>query len=83
LGAHVLHLDNFAMGNNLEKKMKKFVLAAAFAGAASTAFAGNVSEPIMEMAPVVVMEETAGSSSSAGLIIPLILVVLIAAALAD
>jgi hypothetical protein len=65
------------------KKMKKFVLAAAFAGAASTAFAGNVSEPIMEMAPVVVMEETAGSSSSAGLIIPLILVVLIAAALAD
>ncbi len=64
-------------------KMKKFALAAAFAGAASTAFAGNVSEPIMEMAPVVVMEETAGSSSSAGLIIPLILVVLIAAALAD
>ena len=82
MGAHVLYLDNFAMGNNLEKKMKKFVLAAAFAGAASTAFAGNVSEPIMEMAPVVVMEETAGSSS-AGLIIPLILVVLIAAALAD
>ena len=64
-------------------KMKKFALAAAFAGAASTAFAGNVSEPIMEMAPVVVMEETAVSSSSAGLIIPLILVVLIAAALAD
>ena len=64
-------------------KMKKFALAAAFAGAASTAFAGNVSEPIMEMAPVVIMEETAVSSSSAGLIIPLILVVLIAAALAD
>ena len=61
--------------------MKKFALAAAFAGAASTAFAGNVAEPIMEMAPVVVMEETAGSS--AGLIIPLILVALIAAALAD
>jgi hypothetical protein len=63
--------------------MKKFALAAAFAGAASTAFAGNMSEPVMEMAPVVVMEETAGSSSSAGLIIPLILVALIAAALAD
>ncbi|WP_044044324.1 hypothetical protein [Octadecabacter antarcticus] len=59
--------------------MKKFALAAAFAGAASTAFAGNISEPIMEMAPVVVMEETA-SSSSAGLIIPLILIALIAVA---
>lgn len=63
-------------------KMKKFALAAAFAGAASTAFAGNVSEPIMEMAPVVVMEETAASSSSAGLTIPLILVALIALAVA-
>ena len=60
--------------------MKKFVLAAAFAGTASTAFAGNVAEPIMEMAPVVVMEETT-SSSSAGIIIPIILVALIAAAL--
>lgn len=62
--------------------MKKFALAAAFAGAASTAFAGNLSEPIMDMAPVVVMDETAGSSSSAGLIIPLILIALIAAAVA-
>ncbi len=63
--------------------MKKFALAAVLATAASTSFAGNMSEPVMEMAPVVVMEETAGSSSSAGLIIPLILVALIAAALAD
>jgi hypothetical protein len=60
--------------------MKRLALAVAFAGAASTAFAGNIAEPIMEMAPVVVMEETAGSSS-AGLIIPLILIVLIAAAM--
>ncbi len=60
--------------------MKKFALAAAFAGAASTAFAGNMAPPVIEMAPVVVMEETAGSSSSAGLIIPLILIALIAAA---
>lgn len=60
--------------------MKKFALAAAFAGAASTAFAGNMSEPVMEMAPVVVMEEAAGSSSGAGLIVPLILIALIAAA---
>lgn len=60
--------------------MKKFALAAAFAGAASTAFAGNLEAPVIEMAPVVVMEETAGTSSSAGLIIPLILIALIAAA---
>ena len=63
--------------------MKKFALAAVLATAASTSFAGNMSAPVMEMAPVVVMEETAGSSSSAGLIIPLIMVALIAAALAD
>lgn len=63
--------------------MKKFALAAAFGVAASTAFAGNMAEPVIEMAPVVVMEETAGSSSGAGLIVPLILVALIAAALAD
>ena len=63
--------------------MKKIALAAAFGLAASTAFAGNMSEPVMEMAPVVVMEETAGSSSGAGLIIPLILVALIAVALSE
>lgn len=63
--------------------MKKFALAAAFGLAASTAFAGNMSEPVMEMAPVVVMEETAGSSSGGGLIIPLIILALVAAALAD
>lgn len=61
--------------------MKKFALAAAIAGAASTAFAGNMAEPVMEMEPVVVMEETAAGSSAGGLIIPLILVALIAAAL--
>ena len=59
--------------------MKKFALAAAFGVAASTAFAGNISEPVMEMAPVVVMEEAA-SSSGGGLIVPLILLALIAAA---
>lgn len=63
--------------------MKKIALAAAFAGAASTAFAGNVAEPIIETPVAVVVEETAGSSSSAGLIIPLILVALIAAAVAE
>lgn len=63
--------------------MKKFALAAAFAGAASTAFAGNMAEPVMEMPVEVVMGETAGSSSSAGLIIPLILVALIAVAVSE
>ncbi|MDB4053644.1 hypothetical protein N9499_06895 [Octadecabacter sp.] len=62
--------------------MKKFALAAAFGVAASTAFAGNMSEPVMEIAPVVVMEEAA-SSSAGGLIIPLILLALIAAAVSN
>lgn len=62
--------------------MKKFALAAAFVGAASTAFAGNMAEPIMEMSPVAVMEDTAGSSAG-GLIIPLILVALLAVAASD
>ena len=62
--------------------MKKFALAAAFGVAASTAFAGNMSEPVMEMAPVVVMEEAA-SSAAAGLIIPLIFLALIAAAVSN
>lgn len=61
--------------------MKKIVLAAAFVGAASTAFAGNMAEPIM---PVIdVIEPTATSSSGGGLIIPLIILALVAAALAD
>ncbi len=60
--------------------MKKIALAAAFAGAASTAFAGGMSEPVMEMAPAVIVEETKQASSSAGLIIPLILIALIAVA---
>jgi hypothetical protein len=63
--------------------VKKLALAATFAGAATTAFADNTAGPIMEMAPVVVMEKTAAASSSAGLIIPLILIVLIAAALSS
>lgn len=62
--------------------MKKFALAAAFGVASSTAFAGNMSEPVMEIAPVVVMEEAA-SSSAGGLIIPLILLALIAAAVSN
>jgi len=62
--------------------MKKFALAAAFAGAASTAFAGNIAEPIIETPIVAIEEATASSSSSAGLIVPLILIALVAAAVA-
>ena len=63
--------------------MKKFALAAAFGVAASTAFAGGMSDPVIEMAPVEIIETTSSSSSGGGLIVPLILVALIAAALAD
>ena len=59
--------------------MKKLVLAAALTVGASTAFAGAVSDPIIE-APVVV-EETRGSS--AGIVVPLIVLAVVVAALAD
>jgi hypothetical protein len=58
--------------------MKKLVLAAALAGAASTVSAGNIEEPIVE-APVIV-EETRGTSD--GILLPLVLLVLVAAAVA-
>ncbi len=58
--------------------MKKLVLAAALTAAASTAYAGNLEEPVVE-APVVV-EETQGSSQ--GILLPLILLVLVGAAVA-
>ena len=64
---------------NLEFNMKKLVLAAAFTAAASTAFAGNVSDPVIE-APLIV-EEATGSSS--GIILPLLVLLLVAAAVAD
>ncbi|NHQ73185.1 hypothetical protein HAT86_01740 [Roseovarius gahaiensis] len=60
--------------------MKKLVLAAALTAAASTAFAGNMEEPVME-APVVV-EETNASSSAAGVWVPLVVLAIIAAAVA-
>jgi hypothetical protein len=60
--------------------MKNIVLAAAFAGLSTTAFAGNMSEPLIEMEPVVIMEEAGSSSSGSGVIVALILVALIAAA---
>jgi len=57
--------------------MKKLVLAAALSAAASTGFAGNMEEPIME-APIIV-EETSASSSAAGIWIPLVLLAVVAA----
>lgn len=59
--------------------MKKLVLAAALTAGASSAFAGNLAEPIVE-APVIV-EET--RSSSSGIWLPLILLVLVGAAVAS
>lgn len=57
--------------------MKNLVLATVFAAAATTAFAGGMSEPAMD-APVVAstMESAAGSSN--GLLLPLALLALIA-----
>jgi hypothetical protein len=60
--------------------MKNIVLAAAFAGLSSTAFAGGMSEPLMEMEPVVIVEEAGTASSGTGAIVALILVALLAAA---
>ena len=56
--------------------MKKLVLATVFAAAATTAFAGGMSEPVME-APVVAstMDQAAGSASS--LFIPLALIAIV------
>ena len=57
--------------------MKNLVLATVFAAAATTTFAGGMSEPAMD-APVVAstMESVAGSSN--GLLLPLALLALIA-----
>jgi hypothetical protein len=57
--------------------MKNLVLATVFAAAATTTFAGGMSEPAMD-APVVAstMESAAGSSN--GLLLPLALLALIA-----
>ena len=58
--------------------MKNIVLAAAFAVSASSAFAGNMSEPMVE--PEVIIEETSSSSSAGGIILPLMALLLLAAA---
>lgn len=57
--------------------MTKFLLAAALAVTASTAFAGGIAEPVME--PEVVAAAT--SSSAGGIVVPLLLLLVLAAAL--
>jgi hypothetical protein len=52
--------------------MKKLVLAATLAGAASMAQAGNYSDPVIEMPPMI--EEA--SSSSSGIVVPLVILAL-------
>lgn len=56
--------------------MKKLALAAALSVAATTAFAGGYTEPVIE--PEVIVEDT--SSSAAGIIVPILAVILLAAA---
>ena len=58
--------------------MKKIILAAALIVMASTSFAGNMTEPVME-APIII-EETAQANSSSGILLQLILIALVAAA---
>lgn len=62
--------------------MKNLALAALLSAAATTGFAGSMSEPkgeVMIEAPVIV-EEAETQSSSAGIIVPLVLLALVAAA---
>ncbi|MAB87623.1 MAG: hypothetical protein CML51_10130 [Rhodobacteraceae bacterium] len=56
--------------------MKKLILATVVAAAATTAFAGGMSEPVME-APVVAsaMDQAAGSAST--LLLPLALIAIV------
>lgn len=60
--------------------MKKLVLAAALAGAASFAHAGGMEAPMMEPEVIVETVEEASTSSSGGLLLPLLIVALLAAA---
>lgn len=59
--------------------MKKLALAAALSVAATTAFSGNLEEPVVE--PVIVEEDTAGTG--AGWIVLVLLAALIAVAAAS
>ncbi len=60
--------------------MKKLALAAVITVAASSAYAGGLSAPIMDPTPIAV--DTSGSSAG-GIVVPLILLALIAAVAAN
>ena len=61
--------------------MKKLVLAAAFAGAASFAHAGSIDAPIIEPEVVIETVEDTTTGTSGGILVPaLILLLLVAAA---
>ena len=64
--------------NFMEKKMRKLVLATVFLAAATTAFAGGMSEPVMDP-PVVVSAMDGVNSSDNGLLVPLIILALLLA----
>ena len=60
--------------------MKKFVVAAALTAFAGAAFAGGMSEPVMEAEVVTEVVEAAAGSAGGGLLVPLLILALIAAA---
>jgi len=60
---------------NLEGKMKKLAIAAAFSLAATSAFAGSMAAPMME--PEVIVQDT--SSSAGGILVPILFLIAIAA----
>ena len=59
--------------------MRKLVLAAAFAGAATAGYSGSLDDPVVT--EVEVVDNTGGSSS--GALLPIILLVVLAAAAAS
>ena len=60
--------------------MKKFVVAAALTAFAGAAFAGGMSEPVMEAEVVTEVVEAAAGSADGGLLLPLLILALIGAA---
>jgi len=65
-----------AVGKYLEDTMKSIALAAALSIAATSAFAGAMTEPVME--PEVIVED---SSSSGGVLVPLLILLIVWAAI--
>ncbi|ALG88897.1 MAG: hypothetical protein CL814_08940 [Confluentimicrobium sp.] len=58
--------------------MKKFALAAVVSMMATASFAGSMAEPVIEMEPEVIEQDT--SSSAGGVLVPIMFLVMIAAA---